>query len=171
MLKTPAIFTAALATLAILTARPAPAAVIAQHGDWIAAKETENGKPACVMSAEPQKSQGNYSKRGPVYAIVAHRPAEKRIGEVSIQAGYTYKKGAPVTLTIDGKNTFKLFTQGEYAWTYEAADDRKLVAAMRAGSTMVVKGTSSRGTLTTDTYSLKGFTAALNAINASCGVK
>ena len=98
-------------------------------------------------------------------------PAEKRIGEVSIQAGYTYKKGSNVNITIDGKKSFKLFTSNGYAWTYESADDRTLVAAMRAGNSMVIKGTSSRGTLTTDTYSLSGFTAAYKAINKACGVK
>jgi hypothetical protein len=35
---------------------------------------------------------------------------------------------------------------------------------------MIVKGTSSRGTLTTDTYSLSGFTAAFNAISKACGL-
>ena len=33
---------------------------------------------------------------------------------------------------------------------------------------MVVKGTSSRGTVTTDTYSLRGFTAAYDAISGAC---
>ena len=40
--------------------------------------------------------------------------------------------------------------------------------AMIAGATMSVQGTSSRGTLTTDTYSLSGITAALNAIAREC---
>jgi len=42
---------------------------------------------------------------------------------------------------------------------------------MRAGGELVVKGVSTRGTLTTDTYSLKGFTAAWKAINTACDVK
>ena len=46
-----------------------------------------------------------------------------------------------------------------------------IIKAMRAGNTLVVKGTSSRGTLTTDTYSLKGFTAVHNALNKACGVR
>ncbi len=36
---------------------------------------------------------------------------------------------------------------------------------------MIVAGISSRGTLTTDTYSLNGFTAAYDAITRACGVK
>ena len=161
--------------LAVLTALALPtsahAEVLGAHGDWVVTKGTEAGQPLCYMSAEPQTAKGNYTKRGKVYAIVTHRPAEKSIGVVSFQAGYTLKEGAPVTVTIDAKTTFTLFSQGEFAWTREAGDDQALVNAMRAGSQMVVKGTSARGTLTTDSYSLAGFTAALNAINAACGVK
>ena len=36
---------------------------------------------------------------------------------------------------------------------------------------MIVRGTSARGTLTADTYSLGGFTAGHEAINKACGVK
>ncbi len=39
---------------------------------------------------------------------------------------------------------------------------------MKAGSNLVVKASSSRGTDTTDTYSLSGFTAAYNAISKAC---
>ena len=41
---------------------------------------------------------------------------------------------------------------------------------MKKGNRMVVKGTSSRGTLTTDTFSLKGFTKAYGAIGKACGL-
>jgi len=152
-------------------ATPAQAEVIGEHNDWIATQGSEAGKPLCYISAEPQKSAGDYTKRGQIYAIVTHRPAEKSLGVVSFQAGYTLDNAKPVTITIDGKTTFSLFAQDEFAWAREAADDLALVKAMRGGSNMVVKGTSSRGTLTTDTFSLSGFTAAINAINKACGVK
>ena len=42
---------------------------------------------------------------------------------------------------------------------------------MKGGLAMIVAGISSRGTLTTDTYSLNGFTAAYDAITKACGVK
>ena len=42
------------------------------------------------------------------------------------------------------------------------------VAAMRKGQALSVKGTSMRGTATTDTYSLDGLAAALGAIDAAC---
>ncbi|MCR4376747.1 MAG: invasion associated locus B family protein [Rhodospirillales bacterium] len=156
---------------AVALAMPAHAEDLGEFGDWSAVKGTEGGKPLCYISAQPQKSEGNYKQRGQVYAIITHRPAEKSIGVVSFQAGYALKGDTPVTVTIDGKKTFSLFGQDEFAWTREADDDKALGAAMRNGSILVVNGTSARGTLTTDTYSLSGFTAAINAINTACGVK
>ncbi|MEM8744554.1 MAG: invasion associated locus B family protein [Pseudomonadota bacterium] len=43
-----------------------------------------------------------------------------------------------------------------------------MVTAMKAGSTMVVQGRSTRGTLTTDEYSLSGITKALDAVTKAC---
>ncbi len=142
---------------------------IGDYGDWSAFQFSEDGNPACYMSSEPTKATGDYKKRGDVFAIVTHRPAEKRIGEVSIIAGYSYKKDSSVAVAI-GKQNFELFTQDDGAWALDVATDKKLVQAMRKGNRMVVKGTSSRGTLTTDTYSLKGFTKAYRAIGKACGL-
>ncbi len=142
---------------------------IGDYGDWSAFQFSEDGNPACYMSSEPTKASGDYTKRGDIFAIVTHRPAEKRIGEVSIIAGYSYKKDSAVEVAI-GKQTFELFTQDDGAWALDSASDKKLVQAMRKGNKMVVKGTSSRGTPTTDTYSLKGFTKSYRAISKACGL-
>jgi len=157
--------------LAVMTPPFATAKVLLERGAWQAIKDSENANPVCAMSAAPEKSVGKYTKRGTVLAIVSHRPREKRFGEVSFQAGYSFKPGSKPTATIDGKKTFKLFTQGNYAWAFDAKSDRALIAAMRAGNQLIVTGTSSRGTKTTDTYSLKGFSAAFKAISKACGVK
>ena len=147
------------------------AEVLLESGDWQAIQETENGKPVCVMSASPFKDEGKYKKRGTILAIITHRPSEKRVGEVGFQQGYPLKVDSQPTAVIDSKTTFKLFAQGEYAWSYDIDADKAIIKAMRGGNTLVVKGTSKRGTLTTDTYSLKGFTAVNNAINKVCGVR
>ena len=51
---------------------------------------------------------------------------------------------------------------------YEQSQRERALQAFKAGSQLVVKGTSQRGTDTTDTYSLSGATAAMNAIDAAC---
>ncbi|MDA1324801.1 MAG: invasion associated locus B family protein [Proteobacteria bacterium] len=138
--------------------------------NWSAYLLVENKDRICYLHGEPGKSAGKYKKRGDTYMQVTHRTGAKARNEVSVTAGYTYKKDSAVTLTIDGKK-FVLFTHADTAWAGEENPDDKLVAAMRAGHTMVVAGASSRGTATVDSYSLAGFTAAHNAINKACGMK
>lgn len=143
--------------------------VIGKYGDWSAHKFTEDGNPVCYMSSKPTKAEGDYTRRGDIYAIVTHRPAEDSRDVVSIVAGYTYETDSSVEITI-GDQSFTLFTHDDGAWAPDEQTDQALVQAMVKGITMVVKGTSSRGTLTTDTYSLNGFTRAHDAISKACGL-
>ena len=152
-----------------------PAPVVAQSTteiglftDWRAYSYRQNGGTRCTMASAPTKDEGNYTRRGPIWAFVMHRPQDGASGEVGFHMGYPLQNGKTVEVTI-GQRSFNLFASGEgaYAWP---EDEPSLLAAMRAGSTMVVKGTSSRGTATTDTYSLSGFTAAFRAIGSACGI-
>ncbi|MBK1663128.1 hypothetical protein CKO38_03410 [Rhodospirillum rubrum] len=135
--------------------------------DWTAYTMTENGQKVCYVASQPKKDEGNYTARGDIYALVTHRPARGQFGVVTIYAGYPYKSGSSVELEVD-KTGFQLFTEGETAWASDEMD-KKIVAAMKRGTTMVVKGTSSRGTATRDTYSLRGITAAIGTIDKACG--
>lgn len=72
-----------------------------------------------------------------------------------------------MNVNVDGK-TFELFTDGEWAWPGTADDDAKLLAAMKAGTNAVLTARSGRGTQTQDTFSLRGFTAAVNDAAARC---
>jgi len=152
--------------LAISSARSAEIDVLDSYKDWTAYVMGTGGSKVCFMSSVPKKAEGNYTRRGEIIAYVTNRKADKVRGEISIEAGYTYKKGSTVKLTI-GSQTFEMFTSEGNAWARQG--DAKLVKAMKAGSKMVVKGTSSRGTATKDTYSLLGFTRAIGAINKACG--
>lgn len=154
----------------IAAARPVLAQGVERIGDykdWSAYKFSEDGKPACYIASQPKKAVGKYKKRGDIFATVTHRPAEKSRDVVSIEAGYSYKKDSTVKVTI-GEQSFSLFTQDDSAWMPNPEGDKKLVKAMIKGSSMVVEGTSLRGTETKDTYSLSGFTRAYNAINKAC---
>lgn len=143
--------------------------LLIQDGDWKAYVLVESGQKVCYMVSQPVKEEGKYSQRGDIYALVTHRPAENSVDVFSYIAGYSYKGGAEVKLSIDSRS-FTLFTQGDTAWAEDAATDKKISSAIRAGSKMVVVGTSSRGTLTTDTFSLKGSGGAYKAISKECGV-
>jgi len=141
---------------------------------WIAVELPEKSSKVCYMVARPAKSQPEGAKRGDILLTITHRPAAKQRDEVSFQSGYPYKAGAPVTVEIE-KKKFELFTKTEAdpdsAWSRDAAMDKALVEAMRGGKTVVVKGTSLRGTETADSFSLAGFTKAYAEIGKACGVK
>lgn len=142
---------------------------LAAFKSWSAHVIGAKGEKTCYLYGTPTKSTGKYKQRGATYLQVTHRPGEGIGDEISVIGGYRYKKDSEVVITIDARK-FTLFTNGSGAWAREAREDRHLVAAMKAGRTMIIRGRSSRGTLTTDTYSLSGFTAAYQALNKGCGL-
>ena len=146
-------------------AAPANGGPLGAFGDWEAYRDAREGY--CYAGSKPVKQEGRYTQRGDAFVLVTHRPKEKSYDVISFDAGYVYKDGAEVAVTV-GAQSFVLFGQGEQAWARDGGGDTDLVKAMRAGSTLVVKGTSSRGTATVDTYSLKGAAAALDAVNKAC---
>lgn len=143
---------------------------IGTYGKWEAYEfEEPGGGKVCYMMAKPDKDEGKYAKRGEIVALITHRPAEGTKNVFSYMAGYSYKKGADVNLTVDGRK-FTLFTQNDMAWAADAAADTALAAAIQKGSKMTVSGISSKGTETKDTFSLKGSTKAYEEITKACGL-
>lgn len=162
----------AVAGLVAILAEGASAAprVIERHKSWAAVQDGKQGNRMCYAFAEPVRKRGRYTSRGRTFVEVVHVPAEERANEVVFVAGYTHERDSGVRVQIDGRN-FHLLTDNDVAWTSGPDADRTLVRAMRKGRRMVVHGRSSRGTLTTDTYSLMGFTAAYAAASAACNVR
>ena len=167
----PVFLCAVLSWLALTAgAQAQEAKLLASQGVWEAYQESEGGKPVCYLGSLAKKATGKYKKRGDTYVLITHRPAEKSANVVSVKAGYTYQENSEVEIII-GAEKFKLFTDAGHAFAYDQKTDGRLVKAMVRGARMVIKGTSSRGTETTDSYSLKGFTAAYKAINKACKIK
>ena len=84
-----------------------------------------------------------------------------------ISGGYPFANESTVSVQV-GDTTFQMFTQGETAWPATPEDDAKFVAAMKRGANAVVTGRSGRGTQTQDTFSLLGFTAAVDEAANRC---
>ncbi len=162
-----------LISAAAIAATTSPAAAteqtfIAAYRDWSLYRFADGDEELCFIASEPTKQDGNYERRGPPAVLVTRLPAEPDNDEVSVQPGYSYKPDSDVEIVVDGDRRFSLFTRGEYAWTRSPADDEALIGAMRAGLQMTVRGTSTRDTFSLDTYSLLGFTAAINALDRAC---
>ncbi|MHB8267283.1 invasion associated locus B family protein [Bradyrhizobium sp.] len=157
-------------------AKPAAAAaggaeptLIGQFGTWGAYTATPNGKKVCFALAKPSSSKTNPPNRprDPAYAFVSTRPAEKVTNEVSIMIGYTLKPGSESTLEVGGA-VYAMYTQGDGLWIKNAAEEERMVEAMRKAADVVVKGVSAKGTETTDTFSLKGLAQALDRLAQDC---
>ena len=143
--------------------------LIGQYGTWGAYTATPNGKKVCFALAKPSSSKTNPPNRprDPAYAFVSTRPAEKVTNEVSIMIGYALKPGSESTLEVGGA-TYAMYTQGDGLWIKNAAEEERMVEAMRKSSDAVVKGVSAKGTETADTFSLKGLAQALDRLAQDC---
>ena len=106
-------------------------------------------------------------RRGDIRLIVFYRPSENVNGQVMFTGGYPFADGSTVSMQV-GDTTFQMFTQGETAWPATAEDDAKFVAAMKRGANAVLTARSGRGTQTQDTFSLLGFTAAVDEAANRC---
>jgi hypothetical protein len=160
-------------------ATPAPAAaaavggaeptLIGQYGTWGAYTATPNGRKVCFALAKPSSSKTNPPNRprDPAYAFVSTRPAEKVVNEVSIMIGYALKPGSESSLEVGG-SAYAMYTQGDGLWIKNAAEEEQMVSAMRKSAEVTVKGVSAKGTETTDVFSLKGLSQALDRLAQDC---
>jgi hypothetical protein len=143
--------------------------LIGQFGPWGAYTATPNGKKVCFALAKPSSSKTNPPNRprDPAYAFISTRPAEKVVNEVSIMIGYSLKPGSESTLEVGGAS-YAMYTQGDGLWIKNAAEEERMVDAMRKAADVTVKGVSAKGTETTDVFSLKGLAQALDRLAQDC---
>ncbi len=134
--------------------------------------ETE-GLKQCFAASAPQRSLNTRGgkpvsvRRGITQVAVLFRPNVSADGEVSFTGGYPFDPDETVKLTVSG-NTFTLYVDGEWAWAGSPEEDRKIHRAFRLGTTAVFIGISTRGTTTTDTFSLDGFFKAFEQARKLC---
>jgi hypothetical protein len=137
---------------------------------WVAYSSPEKGGEICYIVGQPTKSEPTNAKRDPVHLLVTHNTADKTSNVVSFIAGYKFKDGSDAPLAI-GDKSFSLFTKDDTAWARDAATDKAIVTAMLKGKQAVIKGNPAKGSGTTDTYSLAGFSKVLEEIDKACKIK
>ena len=131
--------------------------LLGQFGDWGAYKATPAGKTVCFALSKPTSAttEPPGRSRDASYMFISTRPSEKVKNEISAIVGYPQKPGHDASAAVGSAN-YVLYTQNDGAWVKNAAEEAQMVAAMRKTGQLVVKSESSRGTKSTDTYSLKG---------------
>ena len=141
--------------------------------DWSIFQAEAEGRRVCWIVSQPTRTAAFRNgksvqvNRGDVFLMISIRPADGVASEVSFLSGYPFKKGSEVKASVGAKK-FTLFTEGENAWAPSAKDDAAMIDAFRRGARAKVEGVSKRGTKTVDTFSLSGFTAALEAAVGLC---
>lgn len=120
-------------------------------------KESVNTKEGRVVSVT----------RGDILLMVFYRPDANVQGQIAFTGGYPFARGSTVNVNIGGTE-FELFTEGEWAWPATPQDDAKIITAMKRGANAILSARSQRGTATKDTFSLLGFTAAVEDASKRC---
>ena len=153
------IFTIAIIFLVILSKNT----FSLEKGTWKFIKDDD----WCYIGSLPLKSDlPETKKRGDNYILV-YKIVGSDQNIVQIEAGYKYNLEKDIIIKID--NTyFEFYSTEESSETAWTDNDEKVIYAMKKGLDLVINGESSRGTITNDTYTLKGFTAAINKLNKDC---
>ena len=134
-----------------------------EKGKWTFIKQDD----WCYIGSLPIKSDLPESKKRGNNYILVYKIIGSEENIVQVEAGYNYNLDKKINVTIDNTSFEFYSTQdsSETAWTN---DDNKVIYAMKKGLELLLSGESSRGTTTNDTYTLKGFTAAVNKLNSDC---
>ncbi|MAU53427.1 MAG: hypothetical protein CMN17_13915 [Roseovarius sp.] len=106
-------------------------------------------------------------RRGDILLMTFFRPGAGVQGQITFTGGYPFAPGSTVNMRV-GDESYEMFTEGEWAWPATPEDDAKILAAMKRGVDAVLTARSSRGTQTKDTFSLLGYTAAVEEAEKRC---
>src|SRR5438552_9523060 len=152
-----------------VAAQPAP---LGAFKSWSAYEAGTGDGKVCYALSRPTATEPANIKRDPPFYLINDWPARRAKPEPEIVPGFQYKDGSSVTAQM-GSETVTFFTRNDGgaggAWVEAQADEERLVNAMKTASEAVVTGTSKRGTVVRDTYSLGGFADALDKAQAACG--
>ena len=148
---------------------------VAAETDWSVFVETD---PTACWAVSTFKESVNTRdgrvvsvRRGEILMFVSYIPGQGVAGQVSFTGGYPFAPGSQVEVAVDDAKfvmSTDTATNAEMAWAPSADDDAKMIAAMKRGSQAVITARSARGTITKDTFSLLGFTAAVDEARNRC---
>ena len=142
--------------------------LLGEYRDWTAYTATESTGAVCFALSKPTEVAPSPDDFTEAWLYLTNRPGEGVRNELNLVAGFTFAPDTPATATVSGQ-TFELFTDKDAAWLLDPNQNDNLAGALRAGSTVVIEGTSDKGIRITETFSLSGATAASRAIEGCTG--
>jgi hypothetical protein len=141
--------------------------ILGEHRSWTSYAASEGSGTVCFAMTKPESVTPTPDGYTQAYIYITNRPAENVSNEFNLVAGFSFQPDSLATVSVGGQ-AFNLFTQNDAAWLDDSAQSDSLASAIRAGSSMVVEGTTSAGIKVTQNYSLSGATAAQQSIGAEC---
>ena len=179
MIRTSLTVLAAAFTLAAAPAfaQTQTATLLGVFQNWSAYSAGSGSSMTCYALSQPRAVRPVGANRGDIYLMVSDWPARKVKAEPQIVLGYPAKPDSPAALAV-GSAKFSFFARpngaganpNASAWLQALGENTRLVDAMVKGVSAVATGISARGTRTTDTYSLAGFSDALAKIHETCNM-
>ena len=126
--------------------------LVQKYDNWQVYVHESQGEKVCFAAASPKSMEPKTAKRGPVYLYLTTWQKDGVRNEVSVKIGYTLKQGSK-PIAIVGKDQWELYPTDDKAFMRDPAEERKLLEAMKKGSTLTVKGTSARACCPASAYS------------------
>lgn len=165
MLKPAMVLAATLALTA--TSHAQQVRVLGEHRSWSSYAASEGAGTVCFAMTKPESISPTPDGYSQAYIYITNRPAENVSNEFNLVAGFAFQPDSLATINVGG-TVFNLFTQNDAAWLDDTGQSDALASAIRAGSSMVVEGTTAAGIKVLQNYSLSGATAAQQSIGAEC---
>ena len=159
--------TVILSLLAATAAQAQSVRLIGDFRDWSAYSAQEGAGALCFALSKPTQVNPLPDGFTEAYLYLTNRPAEGIRNEFNLVAGYAFAPDQPAAVTVGGQS-FELFTENDAAWLLDPSMGDSLASAIRAGSSLVVDGTSQGGVKVQQVFSLSGATAASRAIEGGC---
>ncbi len=163
----PAVLGIAIAALLTAPALAQSVRLIGEFRSWSAYSATEQTGPVCFALTRPTEITPQPDGFSGAYLYLTNRPSIGVRNEFNLVAGYTFAADTPATATVSGQ-TFELFTDKDAAWLKNPSQNDNLAGALRAGSSVLIEGTTDNGIKVSQTFSLSGATAASRAIEGNC---
>lgn len=141
--------------------------VVNTFSDWTKYSHTGSPGDICFITSQPRETKPADVERDRAYFYVSSWSADGIRNQISVLLGYELEDQSEITVQV-GSRSFKLFAKDDKGFVGDATDELQLLDAMKRGNFMTVTARTKDGVETTDTYSLIGVTAAVNALAGGC---
>jgi hypothetical protein len=170
---------------------PAKPSLVATYGDWSVYQGQSGKNRICYALATPKERAPDDLKRDPGYAFISERPSERVRNEVSFVMGFELggdakppkdakeakdkkksekksKSEVEGPTAVIGDSSFDLLPKGSNLWVKNPAEESQLIDVMRKGAQLKIHAPSKKGAATVDSYSLTGFSQAIDSALKDC---